>query len=173
MSDPDTERTPLRPPGPPLVPFPDVTRYLLPKEELLYLDRRHPVVLVPPTLTALAVAVVAGLLVTATGAGTMLDLYVWIVLGAVGWWLFRVLRWSRTMLVVTNRRVFEVQAMFISRAAIRPVFRQSVVFRQDPIGQRLNYGTILTETPNGERVNTFHWIHNPRAFYQAVTDKAV
>lgn len=173
MTDQDTERAPLRPTGPSLVPLPDVTRYLLPKEHLLYLDRRHPVVLVAPAAAAIAVCVVAGLLVTASGAGALLDLYVWIVIGALGWLLFKVLRWSRTILVVSNRRVFEYQSMFISRAAIRPVFRQSVVFRQDPIGLRLNYGTILTETPNGERVNTFRWIHNPRAFYQAVTDKAV
>lgn len=173
MTDQDTAPAPLRPAGPALVPLPDVTRYLLPKEQLLYLDRRHPIVLLGPALAAFAICVVAGLLVTASGAGAMLDLYVWIVVGAIGWLLFRVLRWTRTILVVSNRRVFELQAMLIARAAIRPVFRQSVVFRQDPIGQRLNYGTILTETPNGDRVNTFRWIHNPRAFYQAVTDKAV
>jgi hypothetical protein len=173
VTDQDTERAPVRSAGRTLFPFPDVTGYMLPKEELLYVDRRHPVVLVGPALAAVAVCVLAGLLVTATGAGAMLNLYVWIVLAAVGWLLFRLLRWSRTILVVTSRRVFELRSMLISRAAIRPVFRQSVVFRQDPIGQRLNYGTILTETPNGERVNTFKWIHNPRAFYQAVTDKAV
>ncbi len=173
MSSDDIDVESLRPTQPALVPLPDITRYLLPKEQLLYVDRRHPVVLLAPVLIALGVSVMAGLLVTATGAGAMLDLYVWIVIGAIGWVLLRVLRWSRTVLVVTDRRVFECQSMFIARAAIRPVFRQSVVFRQDPVGQRLNYGTVLTETPNGDRVNTFKWIHNPRAFYQAVTDKAV
>ncbi len=173
MSNRDTDIESLRPTQPALVPLPDITRYLLPQEQLLYVDRRHPVVLLGPVLVALGVSVVAGLLVTATGAGAMLDLYVWIVIGALAWVLTRVLRWSRTVLVVTDRRVFECRSMFIARAAIRPVFRQSVVFRQDPVGQRLNYGTVVTETPNGERVNTFKWIHNPRAFYQAVTDKAV
>lgn len=173
MTDSGPEQAPLRPIGPVLVPVPDVTQYLLPKEQLLYLDRRHPVVLVGPALIAFVVCVAAGLLVTATGAGPTLDLFVWIVLGVIGWLAYRVVRWSRTILVVTNRRVFEYWKMFTARGAIRPVFRQSVVFLQDPIGQRLNYGTILTETPNGDRVNTFRWIHNPGAFYQAVTDKAV
>ncbi len=163
----------MRPSRPVIVPLPDVTRYLLPKEKLLYMDRRHPVVLVGPVLIALGICVLTGLLVTITGAGAMVDLYVWVVIGALLWVFFKVLRWSRTVLVVTDRRVFECESMLIARAAIRPVFRQSVVFRQDPVGQRLNYGTVLTETPNGERVNTFKWIHNPRAFYQAVTDKAV
>ena len=148
-------------------------RFLLPKEELRYMDRLHPVVLVVPTMIALAICAVTGVVVSALGAGPVLGLYVWIVVGALGWLLFRVWRWSRTMLVVTNRRVVEIQSMLVSRATIKPVFRQSVVFRQDPIGARLNYGTILTNTPNGDRVNTFRWIHNPRAFYKAVLDKAV
>lgn len=152
---------------------PAVMRFLLPREELRYMDRLHPVVLIVPTAIALAVCAVSGVLVTAVGAGPVLGLYLWIVIGAVAWLLYRVWRWSRTLLVVTDRRVVEIQSMLISRATIKPVFRQSVVFRQDPIGARLNYGTILTNTPNGDRVNTFKWIHNPRSFYKAVLDKAV
>jgi hypothetical protein len=69
--------------------------------------------------------------------------------------------------------VFEVESLIISRATIKPVFRQAVVFIQDPLGERLNYGTILTQMPNGDRVNTFKWTHDPRRFYAAVTDRAV
>lgn len=160
-------------PVPTPFPTPAVMRFLLPKEELRYLDRLHPIVLVVPALTALGICAVTGILVTAVGAGPVLGLYVGIVVAALGWLLYRVWRWSRTLLVVTNRRVVEIQSMMISRATIKPVFRQSVVFRQDPLGARLNYGTILTNTPNGDRVNTFKWIHNPRVFYRAVLDKAV
>lgn len=172
MSSHESDLDELRPVPTPF-PTPGVMRFLLPREELRYLDRLHPVVLVVPILTALAVCTVAGVLVTATGAGPVLGLYVWIVIAALVWLLYRVWRWSRTLLVVTNRRVVEIQSMLVSRATIKPVFRQSVVFRQDPIGARLNYGTILTNTPNGDRVNTFKWIHNPRAFYRAVLEKAV
>lgn len=156
-----------------LIPLPDVSGYLLPKEQILYLDRKHPMVLIVPALIAFGIFIIGGALVSASGAGPMLTLYVWIVLGVVAWLIVRVVRWSRTVLVVSNRRVFEYRRLMMAHAAIKPVFRQSVVFRQGPIGQRMNYGTILTETPNGDRVNTFEWIHNPTVFYQAVTDKAV
>lgn len=154
-------------------PTPTVMRFLLPKEELRYLDRLHPIVLVVPLAIALGICLVTGIMVTAIGAGPVVGLYVVIVIGALLWLLYRVWRWSRTLLMVTNRRVVEIQSMMISRAIVKPVFRQSVVFRQDPLGARLNYGTILTNTPNGDRVNTFKWIHNPRVFYRAVLDKAV
>lgn len=129
--------------------------------------------LTKPALIAFGIFIVAGMLVTASGAGAMLNMYALIVIGVVVWLVAQVVRWSRTVLVVSDRRVFEYWSLIMARAAIRPVFRQSVVFRQGPVGERLNYGTILTESPNGDRVNTFEWIHNPKAFYQAVTDKAV
>lgn len=153
--------------------MPDVTRFLLPSEELRYAERRHPVVLLFPLLTVVAISLLAGIAVSAAGAGSVLDISIIVVALALVWLLYRVLRWSRLVLVVTDRRVVEVEKLIMNRASIRPVFRQAVVFVQDPIGERLNYGTILTQTPNGDRVHTFRWIHNPRRFYAAVTDRAV
>jgi hypothetical protein len=152
---------------------PDVSRFVLPEEELRYKDRRHPIVLAGPFAIVVAACIIAGLIVTTVGAGPVLDLYFIVIVASVGWFLYRVLRWMRLVLVATNRRVFEVELLLISRATIRPVFRQSVVFIQDPLGERLNYGTVLTYTPDGARVNTFKWTHNPREFYKAVTDRAV
>lgn len=156
-----------------LAGLPDVTRFLLPKEELRYRHRRHPIVLLPSLALVFALIILVGFLVTAVGAGPVLNLYFLVIVGSALWFMYRVLRWARIVLVVTDRRVFEVESLFISRATIKPVFRQAVVFVQDPIGERLNYGTILTEMPNGDRVNTFKWIHDPRRFYAAVTDRAV
>lgn len=155
------------------VPPPDITRYLLPKEQVQYMDRRHPVVLLGPLGIVMAVCVLAGFFVAAAGAGAILDLYMIVIVGALGWLIYRIVRWSRVLLVVTNRRVFEVESLLLSKASIKPVFRQGVVFIQDPVGERLNYGTVLTQMPNGDRVHTFRWIHNPKAFAQAVTNLAV
>jgi hypothetical protein len=171
VSGRDTGVTELRP-RMPVIPLPNVSGYLLPGEEVQYADRKHPIVLLGPALLAFAIFVVAGFLVTATGAGAMVDLFAWIVVGALGWFTLRVLRWSRTVLVVTSRRVLECQALMIRRAALKPVFRQGIVFRQDPLGRRLNYGTILTRSPTGDPIHVFKWIQNPRAFYQALTDRA-
>jgi hypothetical protein len=171
VSERDTELAALRPRAS-LFPLPNVSGYLLRGEEVHYIDRRHPVVLVGPALIAFGVFLLTGFLVSVTGAGAMVDLFVWIVLGAVGWLALRVLRWSRTVLVVTNRRVFEFRSMIVKRAAIKPVFRQGVVFRQDPVGRRLNYGTVQTRGPTGDPIHHFTWIHNPRAFYRALTDRA-
>ena len=152
---------------------PDVARFLLPNEELRYQSRRHPIVLLPSLALVVALILLAGVMVTAVGAGAVLNLYFLVIAGSLLWLLYRVIRWTRVMLVVTDRRVFEVESLVIRRATIRPVFRQAVVFVQDPLGERFNYGTILTQMPNGDRVNTFRWIHDPRKFYAAVTDRAV
>ena len=156
-----------------LLPLPDVSRFVLPEEVVRYQDRQHPIVLVGPLAIVIAVCVIAGVIVTMVGAGPILDFYFVVIVASIGWLVYRVIRWSRVMLVATDRRVFEVEAMVINRATIRPVFRQSVVFIQDPLGERINYGTIATAMPGGDRVNLFKWVRNPASFYKAVTDRAV
>jgi hypothetical protein len=157
----------------PLVSVPDISRFVLPEEQVRYRDRRHPIVLVGPLAVVIAVCVIAGVIVATVGAGPVLDFYFVVIVAAVGWFLYRLIRWSRVVLVVTDRRVFEVESMVINRATIRPVFRQSVEFFQDPLGELLNYGTVSTAMPGGDRVNHFKWVHNPADFYKAVTDRAV
>ena len=155
------------------VPPPNITRFLLHGEQLRYVDRRHPIVLVQPIAIAFTVCVLVGLLVSVMGAGAIVEVYAVTVVGTLAWLLYRVLRWGRDVLVVTDRRVFEVRSLITSRVVIKPVFRQSVVFVQSPLGEWLNFGKIATETPTGDQVHTFRWIHDPQAFYEAVTDRAV
>lgn len=156
-----------------MVGLPNVSRFVLPEEQVRYMDRRHPIVLAGPLAVVIAVCVVAGVIVATVGAGPILDFYFVVIVAAVGWFLYRAIRWSRVVLVATNRRVFEVESLVINRATIRPVFRQSVEFFQDPLGELLNYGTVSTAMPGGDRVNFFRWVHNPTDFYKAVTDRAV
>ena len=158
---------------PPLVALPDISRFVLPEEEVRYLERRHPIVLIGPLAVVIAVIVIAGVIASTVGTEPIVDFYFVVIVAALGWFLYRVIRWSRVVLVATDRRVFEVESMLINRATIRPVFRQSVEFIQDPLGERLNYGTISTAMPGGARVNLFRWTQKPKEFYQAVTDRAV
>lgn len=171
MSDGDTELSELRPQVS-AVPLPNISGYLLHGEEIRYIDRKHPVVLIGPVLGTVAVLLIAGLLVSASGAGIMVGLFGWIFVAAVVALFVRVLLWARTVFVISSRRVFEYRSLIIKRAAIKPVFRQGILFRQDPIGRWLNYGTIVTRSPTGDPIHVFRWIHNPRAFYRALTDQA-
>lgn len=156
-----------------LIPPPNITRFLLAGEELRYVDRLHPIVLARPALGVVAAIVVGGLLAMLVDAGTATPVWGIVVGAAVLWLLYRLIRWGRDLLVVTNRRVFEVRSLIISRVVIRPVFRQSVVFVQSPLGEALNYGRVSTQTPTGDRVHTFKMIRDPQAFYEALTDRAI
>lgn len=155
------------------IPAPDVHRFLLPDEQLRYVARKHPIRLVRPAAELAAVWLLGGFLLRALGRNPFVDL-IGVLLGfAVLRFLIRCLIWSRTVLVATNRRVFEARLLITSQSKVLPVFRQSVVFQQEPIGRALNFGTVLVQTPAGERVHTFHWLRDPQRFYEAVTDRAV
>lgn len=164
---------PLRRPSRWLIPPPNISRFVLPDESVRYCDRLHPIVLVRPVISAFLLCVLVGIGLAQIGAGPVVEIAMIAVGVVIVWLLYRVLRWARQLLVVTDRRVFTVQAVVVSRVTIKPVFRQSVVFVQDPIGEMLNYGMISTTTPTGDRVHTFRFIADPQAFYEAVTDRAV
>ncbi|HSJ46198.1 MAG TPA: PH domain-containing protein [Euzebyales bacterium] len=155
------------------VGLPDPTPYLLPEEKVrLIVRRHHPIVLVP--VAALAALIIVGVVVALLSAPTaeMLAVGALIIVGTLLWVGYRWLRWNRTVLVVTNRRLFQLVALGIRRVNVLPVVRQSVVFRQSPIGRAAGYGRVQVQTPTGATLHDFNWLAEAARFRDAVTDVA-
>ena len=156
------------------VGLPDPAPYLLPGEQVrLIVRRHHPIVLVPVVAlaTLIIIGVVAVLLVTAPTA-EMLAVGALIVIGTLLWVGYRWLHWDRTVLVVTNRRLFQLVSLGVRRVTVLPVARQSVVFRQSPIGRAVGYGRVQVQTPTGSTLHDFNWLAKAAPFRDAVTDVA-
>ena len=156
------------------VGLPDPAPYLLPEEKVrLIVRRHHPIVLVPVVslAAAIVVGVVAVLLLSAPTV-EMLAFAAVIVVGALLWVGYRWLHWNRTVLVVTNRRLFQLVSLGIMRVTVLPVARQSVVFRQSPIGRAVGYGRVQVQTPTGATLHDFNWLAEAAPFRDAVTDVA-
>jgi len=156
------------------VGFPDPTPYLLPDETVrLMVRRHHPIVLVPVVAVASVVIVgVTAVLLLSTPTPEMLAAGALIVTGALLWVGYRWLHWNRTVLVVTNRRLFQLVSLGIRRVTVLPVARQSVVFRQSPIGRAVGYGRVQVQTPTGSTLHDFNWLAEAAPFRDAVTDVA-
>lgn len=156
-----------------LFPAPDVRPYLLPGEEVRYVDRRHPVVLLGRLGIVAVAAVLLGALVNAAGEPLLVTVYGYAVLAAVLWLLYRTVQWGRRLLVVTDRRVFVLDGILVRRVEVKPVFRQSVVFVTNPVAEALGTGRVMTTTATGDRVHSFRYLHDPHGFYEALTERAV
>jgi membrane protein YdbS with pleckstrin-like domain len=154
--------------------LPDPSKYLLDEERVaLVIRRHHPIVLAPvAALTSIIVLVVLWFLVQGdlTGATFLGAL---LIIGAAGLFFFyRYIHWSRTVLVVTNRRLFEYVSLGIKRVTVLPVARQSIVFRQSPFGRSLGFGRVQVKTANGAVLHDFAWLAEPARFRDEVTNIA-
>lgn len=158
----------------PPVGLPDPTPYLLPEEAIrLVVRRHHPIVLAPTAIVVglIVLAVLAALLfgtptVGMLGAGGM------IAVAALLFFGYRFVHWSRTVLVVTNRRLFQFVSLGIKRVTVLPVMRQSIVFRQSPVGRAMGFGTVQVKTANGSVLYNFDWLGDAARFRDEVTDIA-
>jgi membrane protein YdbS with pleckstrin-like domain len=135
--------------------------------------RYHPIVLTGAAALVIATTVVGLLVLVLAGPTTQLAAIVLIaVLAALGYFVYKWVHWSRTVLVITNRRLFQFVSMGIKRVTVMPVLRQSIVFRQSPIGRAMGFGTVEIKTANGSVLYSFNWLGDAERFRDEVTDIA-
>lgn len=156
------------------VGLPDPTPYLLPEETLRFVVRRyHPIVLAPPAaLAVLIVVVVLFVLVNATLTTPVVVVGLLAIGGAVLFFAYRWLHWQRTVLAITNRRLFQLVALGVRRVTVMPVMRQSVVYRQGPLGRALGFATVAVQSATGSELYRFNLITQPTEFRDQVTNIA-
>lgn len=123
-------------------------------------------------IAALLVVAVLAVLLLGTPTVGLLGLGGLVILGAALYLAYRYVHWSRTVLVVTNRRLFQLVSLGIKRVTVLPVMRQSIVFRQSPVGRALGFGTVQVKTANGSVLYNFDWLGDPVRFRDEVTDIA-
>lgn len=156
------------------VGLPDPTPYLLPDETVrLVVRRHHPIVLAPAAIVVglVLVAVLAGLLLGTPTSGMIAAAGVVAVI-ALLYFAYRYMHWSRTVLVVTNRRLFQYVSLGIKRVTVLPVMRQSIVFRQSPFGRAMGFGTVQVKMANGSVLYNFDWLADAPRFRDEVTNIA-
>jgi hypothetical protein len=135
--------------------------------------RYHPIVLTGAAALVIATTVVGLLVLVLAGPTTQLATIVLIaVLVALGYFVYKWVHWSRTVLVITNRRLFQFVSLGIKRVTVMPVLRQSIVFRQSPIGRAMGFGTVEIKTANGSVLYSFNWLGDAERFRDEVTDIA-
>lgn len=156
------------------VKLPDPTPYLLPEEVVrLVVRRHHPIVLAPAVAgVAVIVLLVVWWLSEVGVTRNRVIAAALIAGGALLYLYFLYVRWARTVLVITNRRLFQLVSLGIKRITVMPVMRQAIVFRQSPIGRALGFGTVQVKTATGSVLYDFDWLADPIRFRDEITDIA-
>lgn len=127
----------------------DVDRYLLPHEQQVITVRRHPAVLIGPSVLALDGLLVAGVL-TATvlhGNGPLVTV-VWIVwLALFARVIWKAIDWAVTFFVVTSHRFLLTSGVLFRKVAMLPLVKVTdMTFHRSFLGRLLGFGEFVIES---------------------------
>lgn len=146
-----------------------VSKYLLPNEQQVIHTRRHPAILIGPSLLTLA-----GLLVAALLSATVLRGYgalitaIWIAwLVLFGYMIWNVINWAVDYFVVTSHRILLTSGVFTRKVAMMPLTKVTDMrFERSPIGRLLGYGTFIVESAGQDQaLHTINHLPYPEQLY--------
>jgi membrane protein YdbS with pleckstrin-like domain len=150
----------------------NVAKYLLPKEELVGMVRRHPAVLLAPSAQA-----VAGLLAAFILSATVLrghTALTWIVWGLWGLLMLRliwqVLNWAVDYFVITSKRILLTSGVFTRSVAMMPLSKVTdMSFHRSFAGRLMGFGEFVVESAGQDQaLRTIDHIPYPETLYRKV-----
>ena len=147
-----------------------IEQNLMPREQVLYRAKPHPIILLIDPLIMIPAILIAPITDdegTADGIGAaILILLIAILLEIVAY-----ITYSTSEFGLTNKRIIGKEG-FIRRHSIEILLTkvESISIHQSIIGRILNYGTVII-TGTGGTKETFSWISNPLEFRKRVQEQ--
>ncbi len=149
-----------------------VSRYLLPNEHQVIHTRRHPAILIGPSLLALVGLLVAAVLSATVLRGDGIVITVvwlgWIVLFARMIW--KIANWAVDYFVVTSHRILLTSGLLTRNVAMMPLTKVTdMSFRRGFAGRMLGFGDFVVESAGQDQaLRTIDHIPYPEQLYLEV-----
>jgi uncharacterized membrane protein YdbT with pleckstrin-like domain len=151
-----------------------VSKYLLPNEQQVIHTRRHPAILIGPSILTLA-----GLLAAAVLSATVLHKYgalvtviwlAWVVL--FGRMIWKVVNWAVDYFVVTSHRILLTSGVFTRSVAMMPLTKVTDMrFQRTFAGRMLGFGEFIVESAGQDQaLRVIDHIPYPEQLYLEVCE---
>jgi uncharacterized membrane protein YdbT with pleckstrin-like domain len=126
-----------------------VNRYLLPNEQQVITVRRHPAVLIGPSVLALVGLLAAGVLTATVLHGNNVLVYVvwigWLLL--FGRMIWKAINWAVDFFVVTSHRILLTSGVLTRKVAMMPLTKVTdMSFQRTFAGRLLGFGEFIVES---------------------------
>lgn len=126
-----------------------VNRYLLPNEQQVITVRRHPAVLIGPSVLALVGLLAAGVLTATVLHGNNVLVYTvwigWLVL--FGRMIWKAINWAVDFFVVTSHRILLTSGVLTRKVAMMPLTKVTdMSFQRTFAGRLLGFGEFIVES---------------------------
>ena len=150
-----------------------LNRYLLDSERLVFAVRRHSAVLAGATCVYLLLLFVAFLFFWfAGGSGAIATTGLVVLLGASGWFGWKVGDWWVERFTVTDRRVLLVSGLLTRRVAIMPLRKVTdLTFERSFTGRVFGYGAFVMESAGQQQaLSRIDFLPRPESLYLQMSD---
>jgi uncharacterized membrane protein YdbT with pleckstrin-like domain len=149
-------------------------RYLALDERKLLETRRHKALLLVPALQmvgAVVIALALGMLVSPNQGNDVVDTVLGLIaIAFFARFVWAVIQWWLTRIIVTDRRIVEVSGVLSQRVASMPLPQVTdTTYHRSILGRLLGYGDLTVESP-GSHPGLSHitYLRQPDNFYQVV-----
>jgi membrane protein YdbS with pleckstrin-like domain len=145
-----------------------VSKYLLPREVQVATVRRHPAILLLPSVMAVGGLLAAGILTATILRGSDLVWVVWLL------WLvlllnliWKAVNWAVDYFVVTSERILLTSGLVTRNIAMMPLTKVTdMSFRRSGAGRLLGYGEFIVESAGQDQaLRTIDHIPYPEQLY--------
>jgi hypothetical protein len=149
-----------------------VNRYLLPHEHQVITVRRHPAILIAPSIEALGGLLVAAVLTATILHGNSLLVFIvwlaWIALFLRMVW--KTINWAVDFFVVTSQRMLLTSGVLTRKVAMMPLSKVTdMSFQRSFAGRLLGYGEFIVESAGQDQaLRTVDHIPYPEQLYLEV-----
>ena len=151
-----------------------VNRYLLPNEQQVITVRRHPAVLIGPSILTLAGLLLAAVLSTtvlhANDAAIAVVWLAWLVLFV--WLVWKAVNWAVDFFVVTSKRILLTAGVFTRKVNMMPLTKVTdMAFQRTFAGRIFGYGEFIIESAGQDQaLKNLPYIPKPDQLYITLLD---
>lgn len=156
-------------PNDPHVPR-ELGRYLIPAETIVFVLHRHWIILLEPSLTAIAgLATVIATASRAPGTLSRIMVVIWVLL--LLRLAYRVFEWHYEIFVATTSRLMLVHGLVTRKVDIMPMTKVTDMrYDRSLIGQIFGYGVFILESAGQDQaLSRINFIPHPDLHYQQIS----
>jgi Bacterial PH domain len=151
----------------------ELDKYLIPTEQIIFLTRRHWVVLFEPVATVFVGLIVVGFLdQQLSGSALKLrDAAIVIWLALVLRAIFHVLEWHHELFLATDRRLMLIHGLVTRQVDIMPMSKVTDMrYDRTLTGQLLGFGVYILESAGQDQaLSTVNFIPQPDLHYKQIS----
>ena len=151
----------------------ELDRYLIPTESIIFMIRRHWVVLSLPVLSVIAgLFIVATTVVKAPGNPLhIVDIVIWLWIITILWCVFEIFEWHHELFLATDRRLMLVHGLVTRQVDIMPMSKVTDMrYDRTVWGKLFGYGIYILESAGQDQaLSSINFISDPDLHYQQIS----